>query len=195
MESHSLASDYLGGPFLDASVYGGSIPGHLVGIGVCWLASNFMALGWHDLCLAFHSLFVAGVVPVACRFGLLALWVMAFALSECSCNRSGRGNGGARLQEHSLSAPPDRFGLIAAFRLAVFRAVQENRPVETPGLASDVISLDFIAGMSPMLWPCDWLHVGLTDRSVFLIYQARGEMPNSLAVRSWIELVADDVNA
>ena len=103
--------------------------------------------------------------------------------------------GGARLQEHSLSAPPDRFGLIAGFRLAVFRAVQENRPVETPCLASDVISLDFIK-----LW---------------------GEMPNALAMRmssmlsrqtclalahcgsylglfvfamgSWIELVADDV--
>ena len=60
-----------------------------------------------------------------------------------------KGNrGGARLQEHSLSAPPDRFGLIEALRLAVFRAVQENRPVETPCLASDVISLDFVHPVS-----------------------------------------------
>ena len=32
------------------------------------------------------------------------------------------------MQEHSLSAPPDRCGLIAAFRLAGFRAFQESRP-------------------------------------------------------------------
>ena len=52
--------------------------------------------------------------------------------------------GGAGLQEHSLSAPLDRFGLIAAFRLAGFRAFQESRPVETPDLASRVNPVDFL---------------------------------------------------
>jgi len=75
---------------------------------------------------------------------LTALWLNFFRTERTFLQPERKGQwGGVRLQEHSLSAPPYRVGLIAAFRLAVFRAVQENRPVETPGLASDVNPLGF----------------------------------------------------
>ena len=81
--------------------------------------------------------FVIRCWSCSCGLAVLptALWLNFFRTERTFLQPERKGQwGGARLQEHSLSAPPDRFGLIAAFRLAVFRAVQENRQLKRRAL-------------------------------------------------------------